>query len=98
MHNKIEIYTELRKIAYDIIDNIICPVCGISEVVADLWLADIETYVQEDDKQREKILGMIEEKYNLKENELHYVDAYTPLIMIALFLYLRDRKDVPDGS
>jgi archaellum biogenesis ATPase FlaH len=98
MNSKIELYNNLRKIAYDIIDNIIAPTCGITDIQADLWLADIETYCNEDDKLREKILIEIENKYNLQENELSYIDSYTPLLMIALFLYLRDRKEVPDGA
>jgi hypothetical protein len=95
---KLVLYKELQKIAYEIIDEIICPVCGISGVMADLWLADIETYTMEDDQEREAILAKIEEKYQLKENELNYIDSYTPLIMIALFLYLRDRKGPADAS
>lgn len=98
MHPKLEIYNELKRIAYEIIDEVICPVCGISDVMADIWLADIETYCMEDDHEREEILAKIEIKYELKENELHYIDSYTPLIMIALFLYLRDRKEPANGS
>lgn len=100
MHSKLELYKELRLIAYDILDNIISPICEIPKgtIWADLWLADIECYCMDDDQQREKILTAIEERYQLEEHELSYVDSYTPLIQIALFLYVRDRKEPADGS
>jgi hypothetical protein len=100
MHPKIELYRELSKIAHEILDEIVSPACGIPKgsIWADLWLADLECYCMEDDEAREKILTGIEERYNLKENELGYIDTYTPLIQIALFLYLRDRKDPADAS
>ena len=92
MHPKDELLINLEKIAYDILNNIVAPVCGIKDIIADTWLTDIETYVFEDDVKREKILNLIEERYQLNEDELFYVDSYTTLIQIALYLYLRDRK------
>jgi hypothetical protein len=99
METKMELYRELSRLAHEILDEIVSPACGIPKgsIWADLWLADLECYCMEDDVARERILTAIEERYSLKENELGYIDTYTPLIQIALFLHLRDRKEPTDA-
>lgn len=99
MNSKIKLYSELKKISDNILDNIVAPICGISEISANIWLADIETYVMEDDKKREEVFKQIAETFNLNEEDLDLagIDAYSPLIMIALFIYLKNRKDPADG-
>ena len=101
MLNKKEIYHELMRISYEILDEIVSPVCGIPKgtIVADIWLADLECYIMDDSQEREKIYEEIKKKYQISDDEMDaYVDSYTPLIQIALFIYLRSGKETPDGT
>lgn len=100
MHPKVELYRELNRICYEILEEIVGPACGIGPgILADIWLADLECYCMDDDQDREKIYKGIQEKYNISDDEMDaYIDSYTPLIQIALFIYLRDRKEPADGS
>jgi hypothetical protein len=97
--NRKELVEALSKIAYDILDNIVSPVCSIPRgtIWADLWLADLECYCMEDDQEREKILVGIQERYSLNEQDMNNIDSYTPLMQIALFIYLLG-KEVPNAN
>lgn len=93
MHYKIQTYADLRTICQNILDKIIAPVCGIHDVCADYWLSDIETYTMGDEESRDLILTQIAETYRLTEDQMIYIDSYTTLIQIALFIYLQDRPE-----
>lgn len=69
-------------IGYDIIDRIISPVCGISGVVADLYVCDILLYA-DDDKQAERIVRKVCKKYSLP---ITLVQTTTPIALIALMV------------
>lgn len=98
MHPKIKLYQELRVIVNTILDEIVGPTCGISGIVADPWLCDLEVYIMEDDKLREQVMMQIQEKYKLTDDQMIYIDAYTPLLQIALLIYLQDLEGIPaDG-
>lgn len=72
----------IGNISYEIIDEIISPMCGISGVFADLYLADIVTYADTKELQ-EKILRKIYRKYNIKKNDV-FLNANMPIALLAL--------------
>lgn len=100
MHPKVELYRELRKICDIILEEIVCPVCHIGPgILADLWLADLDCYCMDDENDRQEIYKRIIERWNLDPEQFEaYVDSYTPLIQVALYIYLNDRKEPADGS
>ena len=98
---KNEVYHALSKICYEILDEIVSPVCEIPKgtIWADIWLADLECYILDDEKAREEIYKRIKEKYQISDDEMdYYIDSYTPLIQIALFIYLRRGKEIANGT
>lgn len=97
MSPKIKLYQELAAIATSILKEIVSPICGISDIQADLWLCDISIYTMEDPVLGDKILEQIAETYGLTEDLMIYLDAYTPLMQIALFIYLQNRLEPADG-
>jgi len=85
MIKKEELSKYIGNIGYDIIDNIISPVCGIDKVIADLYLADIQTYTFGDKKENNKIIKQVEKKYNIKlEYPKYFLE--TPLALLALYI------------
>ncbi len=88
MCQKIKLYTQLKKITNDIVDNIIGPACHIEGIIYDPWYSDISTWTMDDEDTNELILMQIADKYNLTEDQMRYIDSYTTLIQIALFIYL----------
>lgn len=86
--DKQELYKELRVIADTILNEIVGPVCHISGIQADIWCCDIEVWTFGDEEANEEIRAKIAEKYNLNEEQMIYIDEYTTLIEMALFIYL----------
>lgn len=75
-------------IGYDIIDNVICPECGIDSVIADLYLADISCYA-DGDKQSLKIAKKILKRYKIKDEHGLYSDLISggwPIALIVLLI------------
>lgn len=70
--------------AYEILDEIISPVCGISGVSADIYMADLDCYCGSDDKETELILDKIAEKYKVDREYLDCISS-APLGLIALY-------------
>lgn len=91
MEPKVKLYMDLRTICQAILDDIVAPACGISDIGADYWLCDIETYTMGEDKVTEKIVSEIARKYGLTEDQMAYIDGYTPLMNVALFIYLTSK-------
>lgn len=72
----------IGKIGYDILDDIIAPACGISEILADLYLANVNDYAM-DEKQVDEILQKIGEKYDIGDYPLL---EGMPIACIALII------------
>lgn len=83
MITKNEMSKHVGNIGYDILDNIVGPVCGISGIFADLYLADIETYTYED-KEQKKIFKLISKKYEVNINWGIFCNK--PIALIALYI------------
>ena len=90
--NKQELRDELNTICDEIVKEIIEPVCTIKGVVADYWLADIAVYTTDDEVQNQAIYEAIQEKYKLTEDEMMIIDSFTPLMQIALYIYLGEAR------
>jgi hypothetical protein len=88
---KQQLYLELRKIASSIIKEVIEPICKVEGINCDLWMADFDIWTQGDHETNELIITQIVEKYGLTEEQEVYVDSYTSLMQIALFLYLKEQ-------
>lgn len=73
------------KIGFEIIDDVISPICGIDHVIADLYLADVWVYAS-DQKEVDKIFREIRKKYKL--NKYTLLDDSIPIAMIALEILL----------
>jgi hypothetical protein len=81
---KQEVSKAIGTIGYDIIDNIIAPVAGIKYVIADLYLANVETYVH-DKNEIDSVYRAIEKKYCLITHTLDHVEG-CPIALIALLI------------
>ena len=79
--NKNQLTHWIGKLGYEIIDEIISPMCEISDVVADLYLADVITYAV-DDKLADKIIKKIKERYKID----YYIMPDTPIALIVLVI------------
>jgi archaellum biogenesis ATPase FlaH len=88
MVDKKELHGALNTICDEIIKDIIEPTCGVSGVMADYWLSDIATYSMDEEEENQKVYELIQEKYNLKDDEMIIIDSFTPLMQIALLIYL----------
>jgi len=81
---KEELSKYIDKIGYEIIDDIISPMCGISDVIADLYLADIQTY-EYDEKKAIRIAEKVFKKYGIKNGYAEiFIDK--PIALLALFI------------
>lgn len=76
---------ELWMIAYEILDNIVCPIAHIGSPIADIWIASINDHTL-DEEQDKKIMKKIDEKYDIEISK--WMSAHDPLILIALRIYL----------
>lgn len=72
----------IGKIGYDILDNIVGPACGASNILADLYLVDVATYAIEEEL-CEKIVKKIVRKYKIGG---YLVTEVTPIALIALII------------
>lgn len=87
---------ELTRICQEILDDIITPTCEILDIKADYWLSDVETFTMDNSEARDKVFTQIAEKYRLTEDQMIYLDSFTPLIQMALFIYLQDMDEPAD--
>ena len=84
MINKKELSKHIGSIGYDILDEIVSPVCGIGAIMADLYLAEINTYTSCDEKENKKIFKLISKKYNIKMDKEYFSEA--PIALLALYI------------
>jgi hypothetical protein len=87
---KNKLYQELRVIV-DTIVKLVEPLCGVEGIICDPWLADIDIWTMGDEDTNIKVLEAIQEKFNLNDEQITYIDSYTTLIQMALFIYLADQ-------
>lgn len=85
-----EISKIVTELAYEILDEIISPICDIGNVIADCNLATINDYTMGDEKEINEIINKIIEKYNLEEGEGAYLSNIMtedmPLNLISLMI------------
>ena len=74
-------------IGYDILDEVISPACGIDSVIADLYMADILIYA-DDDKHAMKIAKKILKRYKVKDQDHLYQTLMIswPIALIVLLI------------
>jgi hypothetical protein len=70
--------------AYEVLDQIIGPMCGIEGIVADCYEAGIDCYCNDDEELENRIIEEIRIKYAL--GQYCTIDAFTPLALIALLI------------
>lgn len=79
--------TEVMRVAYEILDEIVCPVVGIKGAWADLTQAEIPLYLdsskREATRQRKEIITKIAKRYGASEYSLAQVWRQ-PLALVAL--------------
>jgi len=107
MIDKKELYKEIDKISYEILDEIVSPICEIPKgsIWADLFSADIGCYTNGDEKENDEIFEEINKKYKLgldyiclnteddsRKNVPVPFDDKWPLALIALHILLH-RED-----
>lgn len=94
MIDKKELYKEIDRISYEILDEIISPVCKIPKgaIFADIFLADIGCYTSGDENEEYEILDQICKKYKLESlDEKEYLSplaVYNTLASMALYIIL----------
>lgn len=88
---KQQLYKELRVIADTIVNEIVGPECHISGIIYDPWCCDIEVWTMGDMDSNQVIFDKIAERFNLNEEQMIYIDEFTTLIEMALFIYLADQ-------
>ena len=91
MENK-ELKEALYKICDDILKDIIEPACSYCGVKVDFWQADIQMFTLDDDVLEDEIMEKIQTKYNLNDVDMLGIDTWTPLIQVALFIYLGEER------
>lgn len=89
--DKNELKQMTGSIGYDILDNIVSPICGISGIMANLYLATILDYtMDEDDPDTDKIIEEICKRYKLEylddEKTVPPIFADMPIALIALYI------------
>lgn len=88
---KQQLNKELTVIASAILHDIIGPTVGIEGCIkVDYWLGDFDIWTNGNEDANEEIRMKIADKYGLNENQMEYIDSYTSLMQIALFIYLAD--------
>lgn len=71
---QLETYKKIERIAYEILDEIISPVCGIGDIWVDIHLANIGCYA--DETEEKQIFKLIGEKYKLQNYNKEYDYPY----------------------
>ncbi|MHA1437967.1 MAG: hypothetical protein ACTSPD_10355 [Promethearchaeota archaeon] len=89
--DKKELKNAIGSIGYDILDNIVSPICGIEGIIADLYLATLLDYtLGEDSPENDKIIKTICERYKLEylddENEIPPIYPDMSIALIALYI------------
>lgn len=79
-------YTDFFQELWNISDEIIAE-CGIDVHITDIYLADINTFI-DDDKHTKKVIKKLGKKY---KTDLYFVDGNTPIALIALVI-LEDKE------
>lgn len=87
MINKHELRKDLITICDEILLQIIAPACGITIDTSDFWLSDISVYTNDDEELNQKIYEAIQLQYNLTTDDMNYIDSFTTIMQIALFIY-----------
>jgi len=90
--DKKELNDQLYAICDVILFEIIEPVCNLNGTTADYWLSDIATFSGDNENFNQEIYGRIQEKYDLSNDEMISIDSFTPLIQIALFIYMEEYR------
>ena len=74
----------IGSIGYDILDNVVAVECGVSGIVADLYLATVEDYA-ENAEQVERVYKKICIRYGLPVEFWEYYE-FMPIALIALYI------------
>jgi hypothetical protein len=94
MVDKNELNKSLQRISYEILDEIISPVCKIrsGSVVANPFVADIDCYTGGYKDLENEVIKRIHDKYNVDwmddEKQASPIEIYQPLITVALYILL----------
>ena len=84
---RVAIARAVDKVAYEILDEIVCPVVGIKGVYADITQAEIALYLsdtkREAVRQRKEIIARIAKRYGASEYALSTV-WHQPIALVAL--------------
>lgn len=72
----------IGSIGYQILDDIVAPECNISGIMADLYLASVMDYA-DDEKQGRKIIKKIYSKYKIPKYSV-YLSEEAPIALLAL--------------
>jgi len=90
--DKKELNEKLNFICDEIMAEIIEPVCNFNISSFDYWLSDIATFTGDNENLNQEIYSKLQEKYNLTNDDLISIDSFTPLIQIALFIYMEEYR------
>lgn len=88
MNTDKQLVDRVVKLAYEVLNDVILPMCDIEGAFADPYLASIDCYTcsirGNEDKLEQEIVDAIIKKYNL--NEYAPISGFTPLALIALII------------
>jgi len=79
------IIESVRKLADEIFDEIIVPVCSVSGITINMYHAKFSDYDRGDPKDRKTILDKVIQKYGVDRNGLEPMQDY-PFALIALYI------------
>jgi len=79
------------KIANEIFDGIIAPICSVPGVGVKIYETKFADYDNADPKSRKEILEKILEKYKIDRNALEAMQDH-PLALIALYILEQEEK------
>jgi hypothetical protein len=85
MITKRDISGLVGKIGYEILDEVIGPTVGISSIVADLYLADVETYTT-DYQETERVYEEFMKHFDIKNEAGCEYFKNMPIALLALYV------------
>jgi hypothetical protein len=92
MLDKKELHSKLITICDEILKEIIEPTCQLQDVHTDYWWSDIADYTRDTENLNQIIYSMIQEKYDLGDDEMVNIDSFTPIMQIALLILLEEYR------
>lgn len=96
--NRDAVREAIAEVGYDLIDNFIAPAAGIESVVADLYLADVETYLEKEAIHSVMVNFLTKYAVDLGDNDflIGYMEGW-PIALIALYV-LEHGNYLPTGT